>query len=507
MAWVARSGPGVLGSAMPGGWRGAMLVAAVALVLGMGVDAASAQSRRPTRPATEPAPSSPTQPAAPPADPGDAADPDAPATAPPAPAVSPGQPAPTAAAPEPRKPPGPSPYLRFSKPKEWTVRVDVTVQSYQDARQRDRLPEIMELSFDSAMVVFPLVPRTGSSEAVVETVRSETGPIEAPVARGFVELNDRVVADTPVLISAHPDGRPLHAGTWRVQWPVLPEHGPYVGRDLELRVELPVLSFNTTFDEQAARKVVWPKTPWPAEVASVFEPYAFVDHDLSADYDTSMLDAQLAAWTEGKDPKSIKPTVLAKWLCGQVVNHVAQVSGNGYSHDTRTGVINGFVFQAPGETLATRRGSPVDLATLLCAVYRRAGLPARLVIGYDERGDGGKTYLDGGQNDPELRVWVEFALFDDVDNTLGWVPVDIAEIRSSSSRLPDNFMDRPLKYFGTHDQLEDVVPLAFHFHPPTSVASHGAPGLWGWRPSPALPRGATQFLRFDLNRTPNRGGR
>ncbi len=477
------------------------------LMIACASDAAWGQSRRPGRPSREP--SQPTQPAPKPADPGDVDDPD-PEDSQTQQPVLPRGPAPSVApaAPEQRDPPKDSPYLQRERPKDWTIKVDVTVQSYQDFRPGQRqMPVIAPLVFDQAMVVFPVVPTTGSSLVLTERIEDAA----VPVVRGYVDLDGRTVSDTPELISTRAGGEPLQGGSWRAQWPVLPLQGggKYEVRNMKLHVEIPVQAFRTVFDEQGARNIVWPKNGWPEEVQTVFEPYGFVDNDLRNDYDMSTIDGLIAQWTDGQDPKKVKPSVLAKWLCGNVADHVTQLTGNGFSYDTRTGVINGFEPQPVGETASSQRGSPIDLATLLCAVYRRAGLPARLVVGYDEDGDRNKTYLERNSKSRELRVWVEFALYDDVENTLAWVPVDIAQIKKSSSRMPPNFMDRDLKYFGTHDELDRVVPLSFHLHPPTSVIAHGAPGLWGWLPQSRDGRvqvvGATQFLRFDVGRTPSRG--
>jgi hypothetical protein len=156
-------------------------------------------------------------------------------------------------------------------------------------------------------------------------------------------------------------------------------------------------------------------------------------------------------------------------------------------------------------TANTGRGSEHDMVVLLAAVYRAAGLPARTVIGFDVSAKKDKdSFLDNGRGGPQkLRAWVEFCLYDESAQKELWVPVDIVRMRGSSNRVPS--MNKPWKYFGTHDEMENVIPFAFQYHPPTTVVGHGAFGFWGWLTTPEIPR-VTQFLRFDAITTPKRAG-
>ena len=75
--------------------------------------------------------------------------------------------------------------------------------------------------------------------------------------------------------------------------------------------------------------------------------------------------------------------------------------------------------------------------------------------------------------------------------------------RSQSSRVKP--LDQPWKYFGTHDQLDDICPFAFQYHPPTTVMAHGSFAFWGWLTLPEV-QVAEQFIRFQANMTARRGG-
>jgi hypothetical protein len=153
------------------------------------------------------------------------------------------------------------------------------------------------------------------------------------------------------------------------------------------------------------------------------------------------------------------------------------------------------------EAARRRRGTPYDLVAVLTAVYRSAGIPARMVVGYDTGQDSGDKFL-GEKKSGELRPWVEFALVGK-DNKLVWVPVDIVMMRKRTPSLRD--MNKPWKYFGNNDELNHVLPFSFHYHPPTTVVAHGAPAFWGWMVTPEPPKGnVIQTIRFTAISTPKR---
>lgn len=485
----------------------ALVIAIAALGLALPASSAQAQSRRrpPTKqtpPPTQPGQTQPqTQPGRnqPPAQPGQ--------TQPQTQPGQPGQPGATPAA-DPWADLKPSPHItRYGRPKRWTITAFHTIGSYQDVRQERNGPrlEYEVWEFDAATLVYPLLGETGSS------ILEVWGPPdnEVPAVRGKAELNDREVSDEMSVLTQGFGGGPLPCGTWRAQWQI-PDNpgGRYTARELDFEVSISQACFETRLDERGAGQIDWPKGPWPPDAAATFQPQMFVDFDAQGrGYDMGAVVGLLDTWAEGRSVedmrKQSKPLMLAKWLAGQAVQHV-QINGEGLTFD-ETGLWEGFDTPGAAAAAAEGRGTELDLPCLLVALYRAVGLPARLVIGYDKQGDGESLYVVSKKGSGTFRVWVEFALYDEANKTFGWVPVDVSELRRSQSRMPPNYLNRPLRYFGTHPDLDEIVPLAFHFHPPTTVRSYGAPALWGWFVTPTPPARATQQVRFNMGTTPSGG--
>lgn len=474
-------------------------------IVAMGIGSAL-QPRRPGQEAPKPSgPATPQQPATP-----TPAAPSAPVPAPVAPVPGvptsvPGQPAPMQPVPgAPANPGGgggvqpsvvPAPpipvptgpsfldkVITARQSQDWTLKVHVHLAAYQTDPNKLGKPgykelQVIPLKFDTAAVVFP-VPYSSASH----TTNSDG-------IRGTLLFDDRPV-DKEFDFADNYAG-----GTRLARWEMLNKQG----RQVDLNIEIPMTCFETIFDEKLAEKAIWPVGGvWPGEAASTFGP------QLGVDYESPVIAAKLSEWTKGKDAKTLKPVVLAKFLALRVLEAI-QPSGLGLVSD-RNGQLEGFALQGASRTLELGRGSEHDIACLLCAVYRAAGLPARTVIGYDVKATPGQEDTVFRRNDDDnedLRSWVEFYLFDAAANKGIWVPVDVARARQSSSRA--TALDKPMRYFGTNDELDDVLPVAFQYHPPTTVVAHGSPAFWGWLTTPRLQQGASQFIRFQAMNTPKRG--
>lgn len=375
------------------------------------------------------------------------------------------------------------------KPRDWTLTVTVNVRVDQYEKDEHGMPRRFDFRADTMTVVFPALAETAGHVGAPALPPGQSASRDRPYITGELRLNDVVVNDTPQFLSDYP------CGTRLARW----THRQWEGREMTLRVVFPVTCFQTRFDEALALEARWPET-WPGEAGSCFQPQYWVDTDpaLGA-YDMTPVREFLARLTAGKDPRSVPPVTLAKYLAGEVMRAV-QPTGGGLNF-ARTGELEGMSLQGAPETLRRGRGSEFDVVCVLAAVYRQAGLPARTVIGYDvgESRTEGREFL-GRRGSASLRAWVEVALIDPRDSSLVWVPVDINRLRRASSRPPP--LEQRWPYFGEHDELDRVIPFAFQFHPPTTVVAHGSPAFWGWLVTPRPPDAVIQSVRFNAITTP-----
>jgi hypothetical protein len=365
--------------------------------------------------------------------------------------------------------------------RNWTLRPQVHLASYQTDPSKLGRPgykelQVIRLKFETAAVVFP-VPY-GSAGHVCDTEG----------VKGTLYFDDKPV-DSEIDFADN-----YAAGTRLARWEMVKREG----RELDLKLDIPMTCWETVFDEKLAEQAIWPPSgAWPGEAQSTFGPQHGVDYTAP-----NIADA-ISQWTNNNDPKKLKPVALAKFLASKVLD-ATQPSGLGLVN-ARNGEVEGFELQGASRTLSLGRGSEHDIACLLCAVFRAAGLPARTVIGYDVKETKGEDsgFLGKDRGSAKLRSWVEFYLFDEVANKGLWVPVDIVRQRKSSSKAPA--LDRPWKFFGTNDELDDIMPVAFQYHPPTTVVAHGSYAFWGWLTTPSLQEGPSQYIQFQSMTTPNRG--
>lgn len=386
----------------------------------------------------------------------------------------------------------PGPYLKRQQSRTLRLSTRIDIVAWKERYPPAGYPPRYDtFDFDSLVVVFPLLDET----AHARTLRNSW--------EGRLRLDGAVGDDTVSVLGGYPLGTRL----------VRLECGPGSAREVTLELQYDVQVFRHIFDEQGALRVPWPRGDWPEALKSALERQFYIDHAIDpatgADtpYDMQPVDDALARYLSEQrlnTPRDVNPAALAKILLGKVAAEI-QPSGDGLSYNT-VGLVEGIHLQGPPVTLAQRRGSEHDMAVLLTALYRKAGLPARLVIGV-QRGQGGLGAPSRSRT--RLRTWVEFALLEEPAQAggramLNWIPVDPAGLRRSSSRPPP--LERPWKHFGVLEDADETVPFAFHFHPPTSVASYGSPGFWGWMMSPTLPQTARQSISFQMVVAPVRGG-
>ncbi|MCA9279684.1 MAG: transglutaminase domain-containing protein [Phycisphaeraceae bacterium] len=377
-----------------------------------------------------------------------------------------------------------SPFLTQELPKSLTLMVRLGIRQA-DLVDGKGMPTESDFTFEEATVVFPVLDRTASSSG------SDVTKAKAEVSVGDTQFPGNVTVKPNMNSGAR-------FGYWHIP--------AATGASVSFTLEYPMFCFNTVFDEEAAMKVAWPTGKWPTVCTSTFEPQLYLDYGpvngKVGPYDTKPIDDNITKWLKGQSPDSMPPVLLAKTLAGAVQGSV-QISTQGLNFN-KNGEIEGLDLKSPAETLTSRRGSQFEMSALLTAVYRRAGLPARVVVGFDVGEDDDKLFT-GKKKENALRAWTEFALWDESTKTLTWVPVDVPRMRKSSSR--PRGVDREWPFFGTHDELNRVVPIAHHFHPPAPIntRAYGSPAFYGLWFRPDAPGIAIQHIAFSAISTAQRG--
>ena len=155
-----------------------------------------------------------------------------------------------------------------------------------------------------------------------------------------------------------------------------------------------------------------------------------------------------------------------------------QAGGDGV-HMDEFNVLRGLEMVGARATVANGRGGPHDLLCVCIATLRAAGIPARPVIGMEENRHKRNTFVS----------WGEFYL-----PSVGWVPFDPYEMRGKAIGNLD--VRQPWPEFGTMKDLNERIPLAYHFMPARTVESPGYPAVWGWDPRPGGDPSSVQAIDF-----------
>jgi Transglutaminase-like superfamily len=413
-----------------------------------------------------------------------------------------------------------SPFLTLADPEDWKFTVRIQVDNFEDRNISSSVVSSYTrlINVDSGTVYYPIAPATAHAQTFFN--RTEA----------VLRLGDFIVDESPTILIDRGKGKPMPAGAFLAAMEFGKQQN--VG-EMSLVITTYGRSWETIYNEEEAAKIPWPKK-LPPIAQSLFEPEIYIDQGPFGPYDLTAVRAKVMEWTEG-DPKALPPSVTAKWLAWKVAE-AFRPSNRGVAgpigastQGAATDVFAAFLVDGPAFALERGRGSRFNLPVLLVAAYRAAGIPARVVIGYDFQEDelAGKTISDASR----LTAWVEFALYDptqpDEKKRLTWIPVDIIELQKRSVWLQP--FDRPLRFFGTHKELDEVIPIAFHFSPywvpGTSYGRYSyyspysrsyyrsrydisadtrifAPSLWSWNVLPAPPAWAGQWLNFSQETPP-----
>ena len=405
------------------------------------------------------------------------------------------------------------PYLTLTQPKDHILNVRVRVlrgnetETVKDPINGTSVDITKTMAFDpmkTLAVIWPLLPDTSSAAIDRQGVTGTLTLDNAVASAEFKVLKNYQGGVEYLRFDAQP-----------------PAGGDLTPKEVELEVHFQATCSKTEFDEAAALKVGWPAA-WPRDAQQWLQPQLFVeqgfdDQNRLVPYKDELVVAAVKdclAAAGVNDVKKTSPVMAAKIITARVWGGVqvmkpmigldglsGELSGFRLSPNTAAvgGDIGGIVVMPPNSLLETKRGTQYDVVALLTAMLRKAGIPARPVIGYDRASGGGasasdKLYGSARGGNTTLRTWVEFALFDEAANTINWIPIDI--VRMSKSRTRASPVNRPWRFFGTNDEFNLVIPFAFHFHPPTDVLSYGAPGFWGWFVTPQAPKSAGQSISF-----------
>jgi hypothetical protein len=239
------------------------------------------------------------------------------------------------------------------------------------------------------------------------------------------------------------------------------------GKTLRWQLGYRVKSWSSRLRSEAdAASVAWPRS-WPAEVSDGLRPQMFIESD-------DPLFAQAVEDCSQGKLRLVPPYLAAKDLVRYCLNRI-RVSGDGVNRGN-LGILRGLEVVGAKQAAADGMGGPHDLVCVCVAVLRAAGIPARPVIGIEQQ--------------KSIVSWAEFFLPE-----AGWVPFDPAVMRGKGVRSLD--VRRPWPEFGTMDDLNRRIPLAYHFIPPATVEAP-VPAVWGWDPRPGGDPGTEPQIKFTI---------
>lgn len=245
----------------------------------------------------------------------------------------------------------------------------------------------------------------------------------------------------------------------------------FTGQALRWQLTYRVMVWSSVIDDAAAARVAWPQT-FPDEVADGLRPQMYIESD------HEVFRSAVESVSEG-NLRMVPPYLAAKDLVRYCITNI-QVRGDGVRRG-RFEALRGLELKGALRTVRDGWGSPHDLVCVCVAMLRAAGIPARPVIGVEERHNNPNTFDS----------WAEFYLPE-----TGWIPFDPDELRGKGIRHKD--VREPWSTFGTIDYLNERIPLSFYFMPPTGVETPQYPAVWGWDPRPGRDPGTEQQIRFTV---------
>jgi hypothetical protein len=246
--------------------------------------------------------------------------------------------------------------------------------------------------------------------------------------------------------------------------------GRFQGQAVRWKLGYRVQAWSARIDDNAAGHIGWPQE-WPKEVQDGLKAQMYIESD------DPVFKQTVDRVSEGK-LRLVPPYLAAKDLIRYAINNV-QVSGDGIDQGAM-GQLRGIEVFGAKQAATDGIGTPHDLVCVCVAMLRAAGIPARPVIGIQEREKDGKN---------EFVSWGEFYLPE-----CGWIPFDPFVMRGKGIRTLD--VRKPWPELGNMKDLNRRIPLAYHFMPAATVETPQNPSLWGWDPRPG--GGANSEQAIDL---------
>ncbi len=271
--------------------------------------------------------------------------------------------------------------------------------------------------------------------------------------------------------------RSLPYDVQRVEIPV----PAFTGEMLTFRFRQQTTSWESVIDDAAAALLPWPER-YPEDVQAGLAPSPGIPSD-------DPLYAGVVRQLFGADVTRVAPYIAAKRIAAHVTDNFRLTLPATFG--ALSGTIDGFVV---GEPLAAARrgeGSPVDLVMATVAVMRAAGIPARPVFGVTAAA----TKSDQVRDRETLVAWAECYI-----EGAGWVPFDPETLKSNTSwrNLPP---ERAWPGFGSWDDLDERIPIAFDFIPGSpgeSLRPAQRPALYGVRLEGGSPTVPAQYVNISI---------
>jgi hypothetical protein len=289
--------------------------------------------------------------------------------------------------------------------------------------------------------------------------------VDPATVRGRLFLGGDGEADLASIMRID-DGKPF--GTHQAVIPI----AKFTGQSLRWEIEFTVQTWSSRLhDERIAEAAPWPQQ-WPPEALDGLKPQFLIE---SAD---PIFKQAVDEVSQGQ-LRMVPPYLAAKDLVRHCINEI-RLTGSA-TNRTFVGALQGMEMVGAIRAASEGSGGPHDLVCVCVAVLRAAGIPARPVVGLEKN----------DRDVADFVSWAEFYLPD-----AGWVPFDPAAMKRKGVRRQDVRTVWP--EFGTLEDLNRRIPLAYGFIPTGALVVPENPAVWGWDPRPGGDLSSDQAIMVTI---------